>query len=489
MAQFWDKVNFRGKTFAVDITRLIPNLNTEVVKKNDLASLKVNPGFRVNLYNRENYQGESVTIRGPREISDLSELNFKNKAGSLQVIQDMVVPDTVSPILPLSPIIAQFWDKINYGGRTLILRQPRRIPNLNTEVVKKNDIASLQVTQGYRVSLFNKENFQGEVAHITGPRNVPNLDTYNFRNKAGSLIVSSISAPAPQPTPIPSPVPVTFPPDGSVVRCATTRAIYKIENGKKRHYTASVYKSWGSPSAQNFDCDILNRIPDGTPMPQRIITVETGLPAGVNEGDVVRCATTGAIYKIEGGKKRHYTASVYTSWGRPPARNIDCALIDSIPIGNPMTAPKPTPVPTPRVPVPTPKRPIPSVPSIPTSTQALLFTGENFTGEVIPLRGPTTVLTVERIGFPDDRLRSLRVGSDLKAELYRDENLQTLLQTVTGDVPDLGSFRDVVSSIRLSPIQPTTGVVRLAETMNANKKWLWIVLIIVIILIIVFIAA
>jgi len=45
-------------------------------------------------------------------------------------------------------------------------------------------------------------------------------------------------------------------------------------------------------------------------------------PAGLTEGSIIKCETTGRIYKLEGGKKR---------WlGLPPWKAVACNVVDSI---------------------------------------------------------------------------------------------------------------------------------------------------------------
>lgn len=61
------------------------------------------------------------------------------------------------------------------------------------------------------------------------------------------------------------------------------------------------------------------------------------LPDGFANGDVVRCASTTAIFKIEGGYRRVYPSmDIYIKHGRPTYRNVDCAVLNTIADGSPM---------------------------------------------------------------------------------------------------------------------------------------------------------
>jgi hypothetical protein len=63
-----------------------------------------------------------------------------------------------------------------------------------------------------------------------------------------------------------------------------------------------------------------------------------GYPGGLAEGAVVRCAANGAIFRLEGGQRRHYPSwEVYVALGKPASQNVDCALLDAIPTGAPMS--------------------------------------------------------------------------------------------------------------------------------------------------------
>jgi len=64
--------------------------------------------------------------------------------------------------------------------------------------------------------------------------------------------------------------------------------------------------------------------PDSTPT----------LPAGITNGMVVRCPTTGAISMVKDGKLSHYaTWAVYAAAGKPAFVDVSCDLLASIPKG------------------------------------------------------------------------------------------------------------------------------------------------------------
>lgn len=69
--------------------------------------------------------------------------------------------------------------------------------------------------------------------------------------------------------------------------------------------------------------------PSGTP--------PSPLPYKIYNGEVVQCTTTKGevpIYRIENNQKLHYPGpTVYQSWGSPPAKTVDCTILDLIPDG------------------------------------------------------------------------------------------------------------------------------------------------------------
>jgi hypothetical protein len=54
------------------------------------------------------------------------------------------------------------------------------------------------------------------------------------------------------------------------------------------------------------------------------------------DGSVVRCDTTGGIYKVENGLLRHYSFERYVAAGKPAAQNVSCETLASMQQGNPM---------------------------------------------------------------------------------------------------------------------------------------------------------
>jgi hypothetical protein len=56
-------------------------------------------------------------------------------------------------------------------------------------------------------------------------------------------------------------------------------------------------------------------------------------PCNFTDGSIVRCPTDGATYRMEGGKKRHFSPSAYLEAGSPPTTDVDCVLLAQCPSG------------------------------------------------------------------------------------------------------------------------------------------------------------
>ena len=56
--------------------------------------------------------------------------------------------------------------------------------------------------------------------------------------------------------------------NGMIVRCMTTTAISKIDNNTIRWFSPIAYAKAGSPRYTHVDCNVLQSIPQGPPMPE-----------------------------------------------------------------------------------------------------------------------------------------------------------------------------------------------------------------------------
>lgn len=79
----------------------------------------------------------------------------------------------------------------------------------------------------------------------------------------------------------------------------------------------------------------------GTPSQQAAQVADTQaaieackLPAGIADGDVIRCSVTGGIAKVVGCKKQWYpNMAVYQKYGSPAFKEVPCADYDAVASG------------------------------------------------------------------------------------------------------------------------------------------------------------
>lgn len=136
--------------------------------------------------------------------------------------------------------------------------------------------------------------------------------------------------------------------EGTIVKCAKTGAISKVEAGKLRAFSATIYQSWGSPGVMftdsTVDCCQTARCPAGSPMPLNSGEVEVGrrwggpgpdlLPFGAathSDSDRHPPASspsfpTGPTCGPLQANKDFYGADLHTC----PEQGIDCAF-DGVP--------------------------------------------------------------------------------------------------------------------------------------------------------------
>lgn len=54
------------------------------------------------------------------------------------------------------------------------------------------------------------------------------------------------------------------------------------------------------------------------------------LPDGITEGEVIKCAATGKVFKIMDGTKRYYSWNAYVKDGQPQYTNKPCPVVSAL---------------------------------------------------------------------------------------------------------------------------------------------------------------
>ncbi|HEV8601054.1 MAG TPA: hypothetical protein VGQ87_00450 [Patescibacteria group bacterium] len=120
--------------------------------------------------------------------------------------------------------------------------------------------------------------------------------------------------------------PYVYPPDSVAIRMDGDAGIYWFKDNQKRYVSGFVYKQRG---VANFPHLVLssaefNSIPPGTPLPPR-------------DGTVIKGDQSSAIYKMDKGLKRMFTAASYKRAGYPKATILSQVEVDSYAPGDTLT--------------------------------------------------------------------------------------------------------------------------------------------------------
>lgn len=155
------------------------------IANNDLSGLKVNSGFEVQLFDGDNFQGESITLVAG--TSCLAGGSFDNKTSSLRV---------------RTPGVATFFKDCDFGGYAVALPATGTYTTnqLLALGISNNDISSLIVNSGFEVQLFDGDNLQGPASPIfsvaAGNSRTNCLVASNWNDKTSSIRVRTAATAA-----------------------------------------------------------------------------------------------------------------------------------------------------------------------------------------------------------------------------------------------------------------------------------------------------
>lgn len=158
-------------------------LRTKLIQNNDISSLRVTPGYEVQLFDGDNLTGPSVTLTADNDC--LRGIRWDNRTSSLKVRAaapasgprvaalnaDCAFDSFRSANLPVGNYTAQALNSFNLGSAGLA-----------------NDaISAVRVADGYEVVLFDGDNFRGDSLVVAGT--VECLVAQGWNDRASSLKV------------------------------------------------------------------------------------------------------------------------------------------------------------------------------------------------------------------------------------------------------------------------------------------------------------
>ena len=167
--------NYGGRSASLGTgSYTLASLQAKGFKNDDLSSIKVPSGYKAILYWDDNFQGASKTLTGDtsyvgndwndKASSIKIERNVNTKSGDIYIYQDS-----------------------NYGGRSASLGEGEyTLASLQAKGFKNDDLSSIKVPFGYKVTLYWDDNFKGSTKTITSDTGYVGND---WNDKASSIKV------------------------------------------------------------------------------------------------------------------------------------------------------------------------------------------------------------------------------------------------------------------------------------------------------------
>ncbi|MFZ3499046.1 hypothetical protein ACODT5_38515 [Streptomyces sp. 5.8] len=167
--------NFEGTSSQVKPGKYPTMQPVRDIGDNAVNSIKVPAGFRVRLYQYEDFGGCRLTL-----TEDTQRVDFNQTTSSIQIEKIGDVSGTEG---------VNLFSQINFGGSGGPLQY--NVPNLSEgglgEDIGNDNLSSLRIPAGYKVTLWSETNYQGEKLVLTE-------DTMHlsFRDTTSSLVVEEI---------------------------------------------------------------------------------------------------------------------------------------------------------------------------------------------------------------------------------------------------------------------------------------------------------
>lgn len=174
------------------------------VGNDQLSSVTIPKGLKVTLYEHGGFQGRKLELTQDASASDLVKNKFNDAASSLQVtlVEEakpavapvVVVPAEVKPDKPQpaaevnAPVVVVYQGDFNGAEKRL---RPGRYDAADLGI-GNNELSSLDVAQGLRITLYDKEGFKGRALRLTQRTSTQELTDKGFNNITSSAVVEEI---------------------------------------------------------------------------------------------------------------------------------------------------------------------------------------------------------------------------------------------------------------------------------------------------------
>ncbi|WP_302626060.1 RICIN domain-containing protein [uncultured Eubacterium sp.] len=171
----YQDANYGGRSASLGVGNYnLASLEAKGFKNDDLTSLKVPSGYKVILYWDDNFSGASKVITG--DTSNVGS-EWNDKTSSIKVERNV---NTASGDIYI-------YQDANYGGRSVSLGEGQyTLSSLQAKGFKNDDLSSIKVPFGYKVTLYWDDNFSGASKVITSDTSYVGND---WNDKASSIKV------------------------------------------------------------------------------------------------------------------------------------------------------------------------------------------------------------------------------------------------------------------------------------------------------------
>ncbi|MDF2455176.1 MAG: type sorting protein [Cytophagaceae bacterium] len=148
----YQDINYGGYTGGLDLGNYtLAQLQARGIQDNDITSFKITPGFKVTVYDGDNFTGTSKEYTA--DINWLADWNDK--------ISSVKITD-------IRPYVVTAFQDVNFGGYAVGLDAgDYTLAQLQAKGISNNDITSIKVAQGFKVTGYDGDNFTGASVDYT----------------------------------------------------------------------------------------------------------------------------------------------------------------------------------------------------------------------------------------------------------------------------------------------------------------------------------
>ncbi|MFS4416950.1 beta/gamma crystallin-related protein [Maribacter sp. 2307ULW6-5] len=143
--------NYAGMAWELSVGEY-SDITLEGINNNDASSLQIEEGYVIELYSEKDFGGDTITLENNTPY--LNNPNFNDKVSSAKIYAYS------------EPVLATFFQDNQFGGDSWGLPLGE-YTDITTEGIPLNQISSVQVVEGYAITLYPQLNFSGTPVVLT----------------------------------------------------------------------------------------------------------------------------------------------------------------------------------------------------------------------------------------------------------------------------------------------------------------------------------